>query len=62
MCAALEKYSSAVISQHYYRRILPSSCFELKGVKSLNPSAVKIRTASRTAKSMDGFEAPFETH
>ena len=62
MCSALEKYASAVIFQHYYRRILHNACFELKAVKSLNPSAVKIRAASWTAKSMDGSEVTFEKH
>ena len=62
MCSALENYASAVVSQHYYRRILPTACFELKAVKSLNPSAVKIRAASWTAKSMDGLEVTFEKH
>ena len=62
MCSALENCASAVISQHYYRRILPNACFELKAVKSLNTSAVKIRAASRTAKSMDGLEVTFEKH
>ena len=62
MCPALEKYASAVIFQHYYRRILPTACFELKAVKSLNPSAVKIRAASWTATFMDGLEAAVEKH
>ena len=62
MCSSLEKYAFAVLFQHYYRRILPNACFELKAVKSLNPSAVKIRTASRTATSMGGSEAAFKKH
>ena len=62
MCSALENYAFAVIFQHYYRRILPNACFELKAVKSINPSAVKIGAASWTAKSMDCFEVTFEKH
>ena len=62
MCSALENYASAVISQHYYQRILQNACFEPKAGKSSNPSAVKIRAASRTAKSMDGLEVTFEKH
>ena len=62
MCSALEKYAPEVFSQHYFRRVFQSACFDLKAVKQLNQSAVKIRAASRTAKSMDGLEVTFEKH